>query len=54
LEGTSTINGADPGAEDKVFATIEGGGWLDSDGSRRVRHEIISVIRYLAHQLSVF
>jgi hypothetical protein len=54
LEGSSAVSGADPGAEDEGVTTLEGDGWLDEDGSRRVRHVIFSEIPYLAHQLSVF
>jgi hypothetical protein len=54
LEGSSTVSGADPGTEDEGVATLEGDGWLDEDGSRRVRHVIFGEIPYLARQLSVF
>jgi hypothetical protein len=54
LEGSSTVSGADPGTEDEGVATLEGDGWLDEDGSRRVRHVVFSEIPYLARQLSVF
>jgi hypothetical protein len=54
LEGSSAVSGADPGAEDEGVATLEGDGWLDEDGSRRVRHVIFGEIPYLARQLSVF
>jgi hypothetical protein len=54
LEGSSAANSADPGAEDKGVAAVEGDGWLDEDGSRRVHHMIPSEIPYLARQLSVF
>jgi hypothetical protein len=54
LEGSSAISGADPGAEDEGVATLEGDGWLDEDGSRRVRHMISGEIPDLAGQLSVF
>jgi hypothetical protein len=54
LEGSSTISGADPGAEDEGVATLEGDGWLDEDGSHRVRHVIFGEIPNLARQLSVF
>jgi hypothetical protein len=33
---------------------VEGDGWLEVDGSRRVRHVISGEIPYLARQLSVF
>jgi hypothetical protein len=54
LEGSSAVSGADPGAEDEGVATLEGDGWLDEDGSRRVRHVIFGESPYLACQLSVF
>jgi hypothetical protein len=54
LEGSSTVSGADPGAEDEGVAALEGDGWLDEDGSHRVRHVIFGEIPYLARQLSVF
>jgi hypothetical protein len=54
LEGSGAVGGADPGAEDKGVAAFEGDGWLDEDGSRRVRHMIFGEIPYLARQLSVF
>jgi hypothetical protein len=54
LEGSSAVSGPDPGAEDEGVATLEGDGWLDEDGSRRVRHVIFGEILYLARQLSVF
>jgi hypothetical protein len=54
LEGPSTISSADPSAEDEGVAAVEGDGWLDVDGSRRVRHVISGEIPYLARQLSVF
>jgi hypothetical protein len=54
LERPSTVSNADPGAEDEDIATVEGDGWLDVDGSRRVRHVISGEIPYLARQLSVF
>jgi hypothetical protein len=54
LEGSSAVSGADPGAEDEGVAALEGDGWLDEDGSRRVRHVIFGEIPYLARQLSVF
>jgi hypothetical protein len=53
LERPSAVSSANPGAEDG-FSTVEGGGWLDVDGSRRVRHVISGEIPYLARQLSVF
>jgi hypothetical protein len=54
LEGSSAISSADPGAEEKGVAAVEGDGWLDEDGSRRVRHMIFGEIPYPARQLSVF
>jgi hypothetical protein len=54
LERSSTVSSADLGAEDEGVATVEGDGWLDVAGSRRVRHEISDEIPYLARQLSVF
>jgi hypothetical protein len=54
LEGSGAVSIADPGAEDEGVATHEGDGWLDVDGSRRVRHVIFGEITYLARQLSVF
>jgi hypothetical protein len=43
-----------PGAEDEGVAAVEGDGWLDEDGSHRVRHMIFGENPYLARQLSVF
>jgi hypothetical protein len=54
LEGSGAVSSADPGAEDEGVAAVEGDGWLDEDGSRRVRHMIFGKIPYLARQLSVF
>jgi hypothetical protein len=54
LEGSGPVSSADLGAEDKSVAAVEGDGWLDEDGSRRVRHMIFDEIPYLARQLSVF
>jgi hypothetical protein len=54
LEGPSAVSSADPGAEDEGVAAVEGDGWLDVDGSRRVRHVISGEIPYLARQLSAF
>jgi hypothetical protein len=54
LEGSSAVSGVDPGAEDEGIAALEGDGWLDEDGSRRVRHMISGERPYLARQLSVF
>jgi hypothetical protein len=54
LERSGTLSSADPGTEDEGVATVEGDGWLDVDGSRRVRHVISGESPYLARQLSVF
>jgi hypothetical protein len=54
LEGSSAVSSADPGTEDEGVAVVEGDGWIDVDGNRRVRHVISGEIPYLAHQLSVF
>jgi hypothetical protein len=54
LEGSRAVSGVDPGVEDKGVAAVEGDGWLDEDGSRRVRHMIFGEIPYLVRQLSVF
>jgi hypothetical protein len=54
LEGSGAVNSADPGTEDEGVAAVEGDGWLDVDGSRRVRHVISGESPYLARQLSVF
>jgi hypothetical protein len=54
LEGPCAVSDANPRTEDGSVATVESSGWLDDDGSRQVRHEIISEIPYLAWQLSVF
>jgi hypothetical protein len=54
LERSGAVSSADPGAEDEGVAVVEGDGWLDEDGSRRVRHMIFVEIPYLARQLSVF
>jgi hypothetical protein len=48
LEGSSAVSDANPGAEDEGVAAVESGGWLDDDGSRRVRHEIFGEIPYPA------
>jgi hypothetical protein len=54
LEGARAISSADPGAEHEGVAAVEGDGWLEVDGSRRVRHVISGECPYLARQLSVF
>jgi hypothetical protein len=48
LEGSSTVSGADPCAEDEGVSEVEGDGWLDVDRSSRVRHVISGEIPYLA------
>jgi hypothetical protein len=48
LERSSAVSSADPGAEYESVAAVEGDGWLDVDGSRRVRHVISGEIPYLA------
>jgi hypothetical protein len=53
LERPSAVSSADLGAEDEGVAAVEGDGWLDVDGIRRVRHVISGEIPYLARQLSV-
>jgi hypothetical protein len=54
LEGSSTVSSADPGAKDEGVAAVEGDGWLDEDGSHRLRHVIFGEIPYSARQLSMF
>jgi hypothetical protein len=54
VEGTRAICGADPSAEHEGVAAVEGDGWLEADGSRRVRHVISGESPYLVRQLSVF
>jgi hypothetical protein len=54
FEGSGAVSSADPGTEDEGVASVEGDGWLDVDGSRRVRHVIFGEKPYLARQLSVF
>jgi hypothetical protein len=54
LEGSGAVSSADPGAEDKGVAAVEGDSWLDEYESCRVRHMIFGEISYLARQLSVF
>jgi hypothetical protein len=54
LEGARAISGADPGTEHEGVAAVEGDGWLEVDGSHRVRHVISGESPYLARQLSVF
>jgi hypothetical protein len=54
LEGSGAVSSADPGTEDEGVTAVEGDGWLDVDGSRRVRHVILGESPYLARQLLVF
>jgi hypothetical protein len=54
LERASVVSDANPGTEEEGVVAVERGGWLDDDGSCRVRHEIFGEIPYLACQLSVF
>jgi hypothetical protein len=54
LEGSCAVSSADPSTENKGVAAVEGGGWLEVDRSRRVRHVISSESPYMARQLSVF
>jgi hypothetical protein len=54
LERSSAVSSADPSTENEGVAAVEGDGWLDVDGSRRVRHVISGENPYLACQLSVF
>jgi hypothetical protein len=54
LEGARAISSADPSAEHKGVAAVEGDGWLEADRSHRVRHVISGESPYLARQLSVF
>jgi hypothetical protein len=54
LEGARAISSVDPGAEHEGVAAVEGDGWLEVDGSRRVCHVISGESPYLARELSVF
>jgi hypothetical protein len=54
LERARAVCSADLGAEHEGVAAVEGNGWLEVDGSRRVCHVISGDIPYLARQLSVF
>jgi hypothetical protein len=54
LEGSSVVSSADPCTEDEGVTAVEGDGWLDVDGSRRVLHVISGESPYLARELSVF
>jgi hypothetical protein len=48
LEGSGAVGSADPGAEGEGVTAVEGDGWLDEDGSRRVLHMIFGEIPYMA------
>jgi hypothetical protein len=48
LEGSGTVSSADLGDEDEGVAAVEVDGWLDEDGSLRVRHMIFGEIPYPA------
>jgi hypothetical protein len=54
LERSRAVSNADPSAENKGVAAVEGDGWKEVDRSRRVRHVISGESPYLARQLSVF
>jgi hypothetical protein len=54
LERARAFCSADPGAEHEGVTAVEGNGWLEVDGSRRVRHVILGESPYLARQLSAF
>jgi hypothetical protein len=54
LERSGAVSSADPSTEDEGVTAVKGDGWLDVDGSRRVRHVISGEIPYLARQLSMF
>jgi hypothetical protein len=54
LERARAVCSADPGTEHEGVTAVEGDGWLEVDGSRRVRHVISGESPYLARQLSVF
>jgi hypothetical protein len=54
LEGARAVGSADPRTEHEGVATVESDGWLEVDGSCRVRHVISGEIPCLARQLSVF
>jgi hypothetical protein len=45
------VSSADPSAENKGVAAVEGDSWLEVDRSRRVRDVISGEIPYLARQL---
>jgi hypothetical protein len=54
LDGPNAVSDTHPRTEHEGVAAVESGGWLDDDGSRRVRNEIFGEISYLACQMSVF
>jgi hypothetical protein len=54
LERACAVYSADPSTEHEGVAAVEGDGWLEVDGSRRVPHVISGESPYLACQLSVF
>jgi hypothetical protein len=54
VEGSRAVSSADPSAENKGVAAVEGDGWLEVNRSRRVRHVISGESPYLVRQLSVF
>jgi hypothetical protein len=54
VEGSRAVSSADPSAENKGVAVVEGDGWLEVNRSRRVRHVISGESPYLVRQLSVF
>jgi hypothetical protein len=54
LERARAVCSADLGAKHESVAAVEGDGWLEVDGSCRVRHVISVETPYLARQLSVF
>jgi hypothetical protein len=54
LERARAVCSVDPGAKHEGVAAVEGDGWLEVYGSRRVCHVISGEIPYLARQLSVF
>jgi hypothetical protein len=54
LEGSGAVSSADPSTLDEGVTAVEGDGWLDVDGSRRVCHVISSESPYPARQLLVF
>jgi hypothetical protein len=51
LEGSGAVSSADLGTEDEGVAAVEGDGWLDVNGNRRVRHVISGESPYLARHL---